>query len=631
MAITGTFYGATGNAWIKPRIDWTAVSNIEGNYSEVTATLYYIRTNSGYTTYGHWGGSLTINGDTKHASGIYLEINEYGYTAAITHTVRVNHDEDGSKTIIISAGGAIADTTLSYTAISAQVTLETIPRASSISATDADIGAVSMVSVGRRSDRYTHTVAYQFGSLQGYLTPNGLSEDAVKLTQVCLPFSLPESFYQQIPNAPTGVCMLTCTTYLEDTVIGSAQKTSFTVRANPEKCGPLLSAQAVDTNPATVALTGSSAKAVRYASNMYCTMTCQARDGAHIAEKKIADTVVTEDFFTITGLEYGSIRFSVRDSRGYTAQTILSPDFIAYSPPTGKLTVTRTDATSGKADLQVQGNWFSGSFGATENQLQLRYRINSGSWQTVSPSLDGDSYSASAHLTGLTYTSAHKIQLQVTDKLRTLELTTQVNPGIPVFDWGSGDFQFHVPVTAPKLTGLSDPAAGSDAANKTYADTKLSLTGGQMAGKLDMCGYLLTGLQEPGKSNDAVTKNYADGKLSMTLLWENASVNSRFPAQTLPLDLSEYDHVAIVARWVASYEWCNQEMKIFGKEQGSDGRILSFAGASTGIVSRFILSIDDTGITFSGGQHWSLSGSSLQENNSVAIPVNIYGVKGVGT
>ena len=87
LETNGTFYGATGNGWIKPRIQWSAEANTEGNYSDVTATLSYTRTNHGYTTYGYWAGSLTINADCKSASGVYTEITEAGYRDIITHTV----------------------------------------------------------------------------------------------------------------------------------------------------------------------------------------------------------------------------------------------------------------------------------------------------------------------------------------------------------------------------------------------------------------------------------------------------------------------------------------------------------------------------------------------------------------
>ena len=62
MALSGAFTGTTGNQYIFPTIKWSAVQSQDGNYSDVTATLYYSRSNSGYTTSGTWSGGITIDG-----------------------------------------------------------------------------------------------------------------------------------------------------------------------------------------------------------------------------------------------------------------------------------------------------------------------------------------------------------------------------------------------------------------------------------------------------------------------------------------------------------------------------------------------------------------------------------------
>lgn len=626
METNGIFYGATGNGWIKPRIQWSAVANTEGNYSDVTATLSYTRTNYGYTTYGYWAGSLTINADCKSASGVYTEITEAGYRDIITHTVRVYHDDDGTKTVTISATGSIGGTTLTYTDISAEVKLAEIPRAAAISATDADIGAVSTVSIKRTSAQYTHTVSYRFGACTGYLSENGLSDTAVKLTQISLPFVLPESFYYEIPDAPIGVCTLTCTTYLEDAVVGTPQQTTFTVRANPEKCAPLLTARAVDTNPVTIALTGNADHAVRYSSQMVCTLHCQGRFGATIVEKWIAGTAVSEDSLVLSGYDAEGIRFIARDSRGYVSEDVITPTLISYAPPTGLLSANRSDATSGNATLTVRGSFFSGSFGAQNNALQLRYRIGDGNWVSLPPEITDSDYRATAPLTGLTYTSAHRIELEVSDAVSTLMLSTTVSPGVPVFDWGREDFRFRVPVTAPKVTGLSEPIASADAANKAYTDTKLALTGGSMSGELDMAGHILHGLPEPAEETDAVNKAYADTKRSWKRLWQNASPNSSFQGQTVSLPLSRYNMVQIlffdkcdnhsVNAW-----WIPMEHEAILTHITSPDRDTSW------LCTRPI-SVTADGIVFGNTILKGFDAVAGWEDNWWVIPYEIYGLKG---
>ena len=178
MAISGSFYGTTSNTAIKPKITWSAQANLEGNYSDVTATLSYSRTDT-YKTYGHWAGSLTIHGDTASVSGKYIEITKNSNTVTITHTVRVAHGDNGKKTVTISASGGITETSLTKTTISGKVVLEEIPRAASVGATDADIGSVSMVTIGKKSDSYTYTLGWQLSRSANSLRRIAAKEDTM--------------------------------------------------------------------------------------------------------------------------------------------------------------------------------------------------------------------------------------------------------------------------------------------------------------------------------------------------------------------------------------------------------------------------------------------------------------------
>ena len=88
MALSGAFTGTTGNQHIFPTIKWSAVQSIDGNYSDVTATLYYSRSNSGYTTSGTWSGGITIDGQWT-AGSRYIEVSYQSETLAMSATVRV--------------------------------------------------------------------------------------------------------------------------------------------------------------------------------------------------------------------------------------------------------------------------------------------------------------------------------------------------------------------------------------------------------------------------------------------------------------------------------------------------------------------------------------------------------------
>lgn len=670
MAISGSFYGTTSNGAIKPRITWTAQANLEGNYSDVTVTLTYSRTD-GYKTYGYWSGSLTVDGNQKSVSGKYIEITKNSNTLAVSYTLQIPHNDDGKKTVTVSASGSISGTTLSKTTISGAITLEDIPRAASIAATDAAIGSVSMVTLGKKSEAYTCAVAWQFGTLSGYLTGEGISQEPCHVSASGLAFPLPEEFYYEIPDKASDVCTLTCTTYLNGAAIDTPRKTTFTVRADPARCGPVLTVSAEDVSEKTLALTGDSGRFVRGVSTAKCVMTAQAQYGASVARRKIAGRTVTADTLLVEAIDTDTLRFSVTDSRGYTTEKVLSLSLIPYTPPTLRLTAGRSDATSGKASLQAEGTCFRGSFGAAANRLELRYQINGGSAVDLTPEEREAAYSASARLEGLDYTQAYTVKVTVTDALTTKSASVRINPGIPLFDWGKEDFAFHVPVSmdGTRLTDLGDPEKEQDAVNKGYADGQyLKRAGDQkldgllfvkgsmnvvskddlprlvfrdeaetIAGVMQMdaqsrqillyqyspdgsgfrVGYRLPA---PGNLTENRTHDLLTEKThGMVRLWQNASPDSGFGAQTLSVALGEYDGVSLYYRNDKTGT-AYQNTGLIPK--GHSGAMVYVS--STGVQSIRKFSVTESGIVFEAA---SYDGSGGKQD--YIIPVIVYGIKGV--
>ena len=162
MALSGAFTGTTGNQSIFPTIKWSAVQSIDGNYSDVTATLYYSRSNSGYTTSGTWSGGITIDGQWT-AGSRRIDVGYQSGSLAMSVTVRVYHNADGSRNVTISAAGYISGTSLTSTDISQAVTLDTIPRATTpeLSASSVDMGAAVTISLPRASSSFTHKLWYR--------------------------------------------------------------------------------------------------------------------------------------------------------------------------------------------------------------------------------------------------------------------------------------------------------------------------------------------------------------------------------------------------------------------------------------------------------------------------------------
>lgn len=610
MSISGSFYGTTSNSAIKPKITWSAEPNLEGNFSEVTATLSYSRTDS-YKTYGYWAGALTINGNKKSVSSKYVEITKNSNTVAVTHKLQVPHNDDGTKTVTISASGSISGTTLTKTTISASVMLETIPRAASVAATDADIGSVSMVTIGKKSDRYTYTVAWQFGGLTGYLSTDGLSDSAVPVNASSLAFPLPDSFYYEIPDRSSDLCTLTCTTFLDGTPIGAAQQCTFTVRADPVRCGPVLTVSVKDVDAAALALTGDPDTFIRYVSKAQCTMTAQARWGAGITQRKIAGKTTSADTLTLEKVDTDCVHFVVRDSRGYAAEAAVDLDLLPYFAPVLRVSAARTNATGGNAVLKAEGSFYQGMFGLTGNDLQLQYQIGSGTPVSLTPEVEDGAFHFQTDLHDLDYTQSYQITVTVSDALSRVSANVRINPGIPVFDWGKENFRFNVPVIVQGKELLSTV--------KEISDTRVSKTGDTMSGSLAMGGNRITGLGAPAADSDGATKAYADGKITMCRLWENPNPASSFAAQSLSMDLSDYDGVSIL--------YHNQTDGAYYLNTGfipKGTKSVLWYGYQSGNHFHRPFIANDSGVTFESTQY---SGGS--SSVSFGIPAVIYGIKGI--
>lgn len=451
MALSGNFSGKTSNQFVKPTIYWSAVQNIEGNYSDVTVELRYSRTNTGYTTEGNFSGALYIDkgtdGEQKQTgSKSSFKVTYKSNSLAMSKTFRVNHSSNGSKKITISATGSIPPSSVTSTTISQEVELDTIPRASSIGATDANIGAASMIVVTKKNTAYKHSVAYSFGDLSGYIKADGTVTDSeVIFSETSIAFALPDDFYAQIPKVKSGKCSLTCKTYYGSTQIGEDQTVTFTAVAAESVCAPSVSGTVVDVNETTKALTGDENKLVRYHSKAKCTITASAKNAATLASKTVNGKAISNTL-EISNAETGNFAFTAKDSRGYGKSATVKKDLIPYVKLTVNASVKRTDPTSGRAVLTVKGNFYNGGFGAEENTLTLSCQVGSGVPVTLTPAISGNSYSVSTTLEGLSYDSTHSITVSASDKLEEVSSTVTVQKGLPGFDWGEKDFQFHMPV-----------------------------------------------------------------------------------------------------------------------------------------------------------------------------------------
>jgi len=434
----------------------TAVSVAENT----SAIDYVLQLRSGYTRFSQYrtGAQIRLNGtlvasqpfDYEHQ----LSIGRYETLVILSGSCTVAHNEDG--TLEMSVEFSIEQEKASYTPGSVSITGETmtltrIDREHTIRATDASIGGTSAVMLAGSTAQLRHSVAYSFGALRGYLSETGVPVENEEIFAAnSIGFQIPEAFYDQIPESPSGICTLTCRTYAGERLVGQPKSCTLTVNADPALCAPEISGTVVDVNEVTKALTGDERALIQYCSSALCTMTARGRNGASVTQKKIAGHIVSGDTLQLDGVETGSFTFWAKDSRGFETQLrVGAKTLIPYIRLTNNAVGSRTDPTSGNAQLRVSGNFYSGSFGAAENTLSVAYVGADGVEIPMEAIVSGSRYSAQASLSGLDYTQSHTFQVVVRDAISTITRQVTIGQGIPVFDWGRDYFRVNVPAAFP--------------------------------------------------------------------------------------------------------------------------------------------------------------------------------------
>jgi hypothetical protein len=165
MALSGQFLGSTVANGYRLEIDWTATQDIANNQSTITAKVYWHSLGSSYTVSSSAtkDGSTTIDGTTGTYSGAGLA-GLSGNQRKLIHTYSktVTHDAVGNKSVSISAtfncGVNLGGSTVSSVSASGTATLNTIPRASTLTSSASwTAGSDFTISVSRASSSFTHT------------------------------------------------------------------------------------------------------------------------------------------------------------------------------------------------------------------------------------------------------------------------------------------------------------------------------------------------------------------------------------------------------------------------------------------------------------------------------------------
>lgn len=451
--------------------------NPENNTSQVRILWQSTQTGSSYNMIAHDGSYwIRVNGQPEQVYTVNYYLPQNTTHTILDTVVTVEHNAKGEAKMQV---GTWMDTRLSAGVVeqTEELSLTTIPRASTILASDALIGGFSRIAVTKRNSGYTHSILWEFGSDSGYVTETGgIAREEVIFSADSVDFQIPDAFYAVIPNAKSGLCTLTLTTYDGDALVGKPQGAEFTVSVEEAVCRPAVSGSVCDTNEATLALTGDERKMVRYYSQALCQIVPYAQKGASVVKKLIQGIAVEGNDLTLQGFAGDSVRFEVEDSRGFTNSHTEPVEVVPYIKLSCDVMAQRDDAVSGNASLYIEGDCFKGSFGAVDNEVTVSYSIDGGAQIPMPVTMTEDHhYYAAASLTGMDYTRVYSITVFVWDKLTRMEKKVTLKKGVPVFDWGEEDFYFHVPVHMDAPLSLENGGTGAQNAENAWVNLGLSL------------------------------------------------------------------------------------------------------------------------------------------------------------
>ena len=445
---------ASVDVWVSNQItlrfNWSQSSqSIANNNSVVSWSLQLIASGGSISSSASKSWSVTVNGSNYSGTNTVGVSNGQTKTLASGSTT-IAHNADGTKSFsfsfsqqfdINSSGvGWIGTKSGSGSGPST-----TIPRTSSVSSTNANIGENITITINRASSSFKHTLSYSFCNLSGTI--------AAKTSSTSVSWKLPTTFYAQIPNSKSSWGTITCDTYSGSTKIGSSS-CRFDVYVKESTNKPGISATVVDINDTTKALTGDENKLIRYYSKVRFSLTSSPKNSATTTTRSVVYNGRTftggsgnswTDLFS--EVVSGSYQFSVTDSRGFTNSKTINKTFIEYVKLTCYMSTTNPTA-SGECTININGNYFNGNFGSTNNTLSVQYKINDGEWTNATVTLSGNTYKATANITGMDYTRAYSFYARAIDKLATVETPVKYVKAKPIFDWGSDDFHFHVGVVS---------------------------------------------------------------------------------------------------------------------------------------------------------------------------------------
>ena len=169
--------------YLEARYSSSEKNNIEGNYSNIYTRLRSV-------VHAGQGSGYGYNFTCSYAPTVSGSSQWYLGTEVITESAmtQIKHEDDGTKTITLTASGSISPIGLNFS-ISEDVVLDTIPRATTLLDQSGTIGHNITINWTPASDKFTHKLTYSFGSIKDEVLGTGLKKSFT--------WSIPTKLYKE--------------------------------------------------------------------------------------------------------------------------------------------------------------------------------------------------------------------------------------------------------------------------------------------------------------------------------------------------------------------------------------------------------------------------------------------------
>jgi len=440
-------------------------TDIANNTSSVSYSLVMATAANSFTGYADYRTqiSVSLNGSAVYT---YDASRNFNASAASSYsetlcsgTKTISHNADGTKTMACAASVSVASGPYSpgSASISQNLTLTTIPRASTCSwSGDFVIGTAKTITITRASSSFTHKLTMVLGSKT--VTPTSSATTSYSWTPLATDWS------GQFPTQTSRTGTITLYTYNGSTLIGSNAYT-FTLKI-PDSWKPSVS---VTLSPSTTNafISGTGLYVAGY-SKISAAITGTAATGAAISSYTISGafskTVTTSSSSTtqVSGVIATSgsktVSVTITDARGRTGSASASCTYTAYAyPAVSALSYARGSYVGGVWTTSAAGTdlriTFTGSCSLSGNSNVMSWSIGSPVSTTGSGLTSGSSITR--YKTGIGTTTAYSVTVTLTDSVGnstsrsitvpTVEIPFVIDPTLPAIGVGA------VPQTARTL------------------------------------------------------------------------------------------------------------------------------------------------------------------------------------